>query len=327
MGDFKYILSSFVLIVLINFQSFANDYQFELSLKGQWKFSIGDNKDWAQPQFNDNGWDNIRVPARWEDEGYRGYNGFAWYRKAIRIPSAFKNRSVYLELGYVDDVDEVYFNGEKIGQTGTFPPNYETAYNAFRKYLIPFNLINMNGDNIIAVRTYDAQLEGGIVRGEVRLVAGDIAIIPEISMNGYWDFELGKQPGSSYRIMVPGEWENLGFFNYDGYAVYSKTVDISAEMAGKKLIFLAGRIDDDDQFFINGVKIAQTGDYTGATNPLMYNEFRNYFIPENVVKPGKNTVVIKVYDRMGEGGIVEGNLGFISQEKFIEYWQMKRYDK
>jgi hypothetical protein len=318
-----YILT-FVMVFGISFQSFGNGYYYELSLEGYWKFSIGDNQEWSKRLFNDDNWSEIKVPARWEDEGYRGYDGFAWYRKQIRIPSVFKNRNVYLELGYVDDVDEVYFNGEKIGQTGTFPPIYETAYNSFRKYLIPYYLLNITGENTIAVRTYDAQLEGGIIRGKVRLVAGDIAVVPEISLNGYWNFELGRTAGESHRIIVPGEWENQGFFNYDGYAVYSKTVNIPEELANKKLIFLAGRIDDDDRLYINGQLIAQTGSYEGGANNEMYTEFRNYFIPKNVVKPGENMVEIRVYDRMGEGGILEGNVGFITQKKFIEYWKMKR---
>jgi sialate O-acetylesterase len=96
------------------------------------------------------------------------------------------------------------------------------------------------------------------------------------------------------------------------------------KLANKKLIFMAGRIDDDDRFYINGELIAQTGNYEGGANTEMYTEFRNYFIPENVIKPGENTVTIKVYDRMGEGGILEGNVGFITQEKFIEYWNMKK---
>lgn len=319
----SYILT-FVMVLGLSFQSLGNDYYYEISLKGQWKFSIGDNQQWAGRLFNDGEWSEIRVPARWEDEGYRGYDGFAWYRKNVRVPSVFKNRNVYLELGYVDDVDEVYFNGEKIGRTGSFPPGYQTAYNSFRKYVVPHYLINISGDNTIAVRTYDAQLEGGIVRGDVRLVAGEIAVLPEISLNGYWNFELGRTAGESHRIIVPGEWENQGFFNYDGYAVYSKTVNIPENLAKQKLIFMAGRIDDDDRFYINGELIAQTGNYEGGANAEMYTEFRNYFIPENVIQPGENTVTIKVYDRMGEGGILEGNVGFITQEKFIEYWKMKR---
>jgi len=61
----------------------------------------------------------------------------------------------------------VFFNGVKIGFSGGFPPNYYTAWNAEREYRIPNELLNYNGDNVIAVRIYDKGGEGGIYSGEV----------------------------------------------------------------------------------------------------------------------------------------------------------------
>ncbi|MDA3929534.1 MAG: glycoside hydrolase [Prolixibacteraceae bacterium] len=305
----------------------AESYYDEISLQGKWKFSIGDDMQWAEKKYDDTSWDNIYVPSRWEEQGYQGYNGFAWYRKNVVIPKSFQNRIVFIELGYIDDVDEVYFNGELIGRSGSFPPFSETAYNSFRRYSIPKHLININEDNTIAVRAFDSQLEGGIVRGNVRIVAAEIAIEPDINMNGQWDFNTGIKPNNSGRILVPGNWENQGFFNYDGFAVYYKTVNVSSQLANQKLIFIAGRIDDDDQLFINGKFIGETGDLNGNYNTDMHLEFRNYFIPEGVIKSGKNYIEIKVLDRGGEGGILEGTIGLISQKNFIKYWRMKRQRK
>jgi sialate O-acetylesterase len=96
-------------------------------LKGTWSFSIGINSDWISPGYNDSNWETIRVPSSWEDQGFNGYNGYAFYRKKISIPSEQKGRMLYLNMGYIDDVDEVYLNGHKIGSTGGFPPNYVTA--------------------------------------------------------------------------------------------------------------------------------------------------------------------------------------------------------
>lgn len=313
-----------LVIVLLTTNASAN-YTEEIRLNGKWKFSIGDDLLWAKPAFDDSEWDVINVPDRWEEEGYQGYNGYAWYRLKVVVPQNFNNRNIYLELGYIDDVDEVFFNGQKIGQTGTFLPNFSSAYNAYRKYQVPSNLIWFGKPNTIAVRVYDAQLEGGIVRGNLKLVAGDIAIIPDLSLNGIWNFNLGKEVKQiSETILVPGAWENNGYNNYDGYAVYSKIVDVSANLANTKLIFLAGRIDDDDQLYVNNQFIGETGSYEGGYNTERHLDFRNYFIPDGVVKPGKNLIVIKVVDRGGEGGIIEGNIGFITQENFIKYWRMKR---
>ena len=298
---------------------------YEIGLKGYWLFSIGDDVDRALVNYNDANWEKVYVPARWEDQGYRGYDGFAWYRTKVGIPDKLQNREVFLELGYIDDVDEVYFNGVKIGQTGSFPPSFSTAYNAKRRYQVPAALINYNNDNLIAVRVYDSQLEGGIVRGDIKLTFGDVAITPDIDMSGIWHFNTGKEPiAGEQKIIVPGAWENQGYNAYDGYAVYSRVVEVPVKLANQKLILIAGRIDDDDQLYINGQFIGETGNYHGANNTDMYREFRNYFIPDGIIKPGKNLIVIKVVDRGGEGGIIEGNVGLITQENFIRYWRLRR---
>lgn len=304
-------------------QSSNND----IDLRGNWKFSIGDNQEWASPAFNDNDWELMKVPARWEEQGYQGYNGYAWYRTSCFIPNNFDERIVYLELGYIDDVDELYFNGVKVGQSGSFPPNFETAYNAFRKYIIPSKLIKIGDKNHIAVRTYDVQLEGGIVRGNVQLVAGDITVHPDIDMSGIWNFETNKFGDDGETILVPGKWENQGYFDYNGIVSYTREFSISSEMLKNRYIFMAGRIDDDDMFYVNGVFVAQTGDFNNRHNTNMHTEYRNYFIPDGLLKEGKNIIEIKVIDRGGEGGILEGAIGLITQDRFIEYWNRKRYER
>jgi len=307
----------------------ANNYYKELSLQGNWSFKIGDNSDWSKASYDDQNWKKIDVPSSWEDEGYQGYDGYAWYRRQIVIPVSVKDRKLTMELGYIDDVDEVFFNGTKIGQSGSFPPYYSTAYNAFRAYEIPLNLVNYDKPNCIAVRVYDAQIEGGIVRGEVRIGISDIAIIPDINLNGTWNFNTGRDvnESKSQKIVVPGRWENQGFYKYDGYAVYSRTFTCPTTLTNKKMVLLAGRIDDFDQVYINGKLVGQTGDYENRKHSDKYSEFRNYFIPTGFLKAGENTIVIKVYDEQGEGGIIEGTVGLITQDKFINYWKTNRKER
>lgn len=316
-----------ILFLLIAYfgKSVSGNKTAEIELKGYWKFAIGDEIKWAEENFNDSSWDDIYVPSRWEDKGYRGYDGYAWYRKKITVPQYLSEREVYLELGYIDDVDEVFVNGVKIGQSGSFPPNFLTAYSASRSYRIPASVISFGSENTLAVRVYDSHLEGGIVRGNVKLVFGIPDVIPDIELNGYWHFNTGKDPiAGAKQILVPGAWENQGFYNYDGYAVYSKVIELPEKLLTHKLILMAGRIDDYDRLFINGQFIAETGDYLGKKNTDMFNEFRNYFIPDGVLKPGKNLIVLKIFDRGGKGGLLEGNIGLITQEKFINYWQRRR---
>jgi len=155
------------------------------SLKGNWAFSIGINDEWISPKFDDSGWETVRVPSPWEEQGFNGYNGYAFYRKKLTISSSYKGRMLYLNMGYIDDVDEVYFNGKKIGSSGTFPPNYSTAFNAERIYYIPEELISFDNQNQIAVKVYDAIADGGIVSGEPGLYGGKASVNLDINLRAH----------------------------------------------------------------------------------------------------------------------------------------------
>ena len=297
----------------------------EKNLNGMWKFRIGDNMEWASSNYDDSRWNLIKVPDRWENEGYPGYDGYAWYRTTLIVPASMQQQSIILEMGYIDDADEVYFNGTLIGKTGSFPPHFSTAYTALRKYQVPGNLIHFGEKNVIAVRVYDAMLDGGIIAGDLKIYTTGLLPPFDINLAGTWQFNKGRSydENRTNPILVPGAWENQGYNDYDGYAVYSKKIEISGKLASQRLVLLAGRIDDADMVFINGKYIGQTGKF-GENNGNIYQEFRNYFLPPNTLKPGENLLEIRVYDSGGYGGIYEGPVGIMTQDKFREYWKAKR---
>jgi len=305
-------------------------------LEGKWQFSIGMNEEWASPKFNDSSWESIRVPSPWEDEGYNGYNGYAFYRKKITVSSKYKDRMLYLNLGYIDDVDEVYFNGNKIGSTGSFPPNYSTAYNAERIYYIPAEYINFDGSNLIAVKVYDSEGEGGIVSGDIGLYGGKTAANLDVNLQSTWKF----QPGDDFRrkesdfddsgwseIFVPGKWEDQGYRDYDGYAWYRKSFEFHTTTGNEKMVLLMGKIDDIDQVYINGTFVGSTGTFPSrsreeASTGQEWEAFRGYYIPDGLLKKNqKNVIAVRVLDTGGDGGIYEGPVGLITQTKYIEYWR------
>jgi len=305
-------------------------------LEGKWQFSIGMNEEWASPKFNDSNWESIGVPSPWEDEGYNGYNGYAFYRKKITVSSKYKDRMLYLNLGYIDDVDEVYFNGNKIGSTGSFPPNYSTAYNAERIYYIPAEYINFDGSNLIAVKVYDSEGEGGIVSGDIGLYGGKTAANLDVNLQSTWKF----QPGDDFRrkesdfddsgwseIFVPGKWEDQGYRDYDGYAWYRKSFVFHTTTGNEKMVLLMGKIDDIDQVYINGTFVGSTGTFPSrsreeASTGQEWEAFRGYYIPDGLLKKNqKNVIAVRVLDTGGDGGIYEGPVGLITQTKYIEYWR------
>ncbi len=316
-------------------------YKSLMNMEEQWKFSLGNRPEWSSPTFNHSDWDEVYVPSPWEAQGFNGYDGFAWYRKFITISANHQKESLVLELGYIDDVDEVFFNGERIGGSGQFPPNFATAYTARRMYPIPEKLIHYNRGNLIAVKVYDQQLEGGIVRGDVRLLAEINPLKTFLDLQGEWNFRTGDNMDWRYytgseegwrKIYVPGAWENQGYKGYDGYAWYQKTFVANDNFKLDRVVLLVGKIDDLDEVFVNGIKIGQTGFMEPERQQQHYAEaykqLRAYLVPEGLIKLSKtNTIQVRVSDFYQEGGIVEGPIGFIKQRDYIAYWRNKKMDR
>jgi len=136
-------------------------------LPERWRFALGDSSVYSDPSFVDTSWALINVPSPWEDEGYPGYDGFAWYRTSFAVDEALLDKRFYLFIGKIDDADEVFLNGTRIGATGGFPPKATTAWDRQRIYPVPAGLLRQK--NIIAVRVYDMMIAGGIVAGTIGL--------------------------------------------------------------------------------------------------------------------------------------------------------------
>lgn len=144
-------------------------------LDNQWKFTTGDDSTWKRLAFNDSKWSNARIGEVWENWGFPNYDGFAWYRKQVVIPSklkkeAQKNGGLILNLARIDDADYTYFNGTLIGKTGEMPPAYMGKYDVDRVYTIPANLVLWDKPNTIAVRVYDDAGGGGIYGNDISLM-------------------------------------------------------------------------------------------------------------------------------------------------------------
>jgi sialate O-acetylesterase len=148
----------------------ADEFQPDFSIAGLWKFSTGDDPSWSRPEFDDRKWQNIYVPAFWETYGMPEYDGFGWYRTKFILPANLVGARLILLLGKIDDLDETYLNGRRIGRTGTITSNDEQyirgdEYNTLRAYTIPNEILGSGGENTLAVRVYDGRLHGGIYRG------------------------------------------------------------------------------------------------------------------------------------------------------------------
>ncbi len=315
-------------MIILVFQSGnvdAGNIKTLMNLKGNWKFSVGDDMTWAESNFDDSNWENVFVPKSWESNGFENYNGFAWYRKSFKIDKTLSQKYFYLNMGYIDDVDEVYFNGKLVGATGDFPPLVKTAYKIPRVYMIPTDLLRRNKKNTIAVRVYDEFSVGGILSGNIGLFVNTDQERMEIDLTGYWDFEWSKEVDKgnlnciTYRegkILVPGFWESLGYNGLDDLAKYTKEFEYPlSHDIWNKCLFL-GIIDDLADVYFNGTRL----EWNELNKRMIHRKsnhmtFRIYDIPPKLIKLGRrNKIEVIVTDNGGPGGIYKGPIGIASME-------------
>ncbi len=107
---------------------------------------------WARPEFDDSSWKTLKLPNTvqqlWPDT-----NGIYWLRKTVDIPAAWAGKDLTLSLGPVDDFDETYWNGEKVGS--------DVLWNKAREYTVPARLVSP-GRTVITIRCTDDHGNGGL---------------------------------------------------------------------------------------------------------------------------------------------------------------------
>ncbi|HEX9108726.1 MAG TPA: sialate O-acetylesterase, partial [Longimicrobiales bacterium] len=134
---------------------------------------------WADPALDDASWATLRVPGMWENAGYPGLDGVAWYRTTFELSAAEAAQPVTLALGPIDDDDITWVNGVEVGRTA--------GYNIPRNYTVPAGALHA-GRNVVAVRVIDYGGGGGITGpGPIELRVGS----DHRSLAGDWKFKVG----------------------------------------------------------------------------------------------------------------------------------------
>ena len=186
-------------------------------IAGPWRLRTGDDPRYATREFDEDTWETVAVPKPWEDAGHPDYDGYAWYRTRFSLPPLPAGRTAYLELGKVDDVDETFLNGVKLGQTGSFPPNYRSEWQAYRHYRVPVDALNWGGENVLAVRVYDGAGPGGIwsMRRDAPPAHWVVAGAPR-----WWTVALINWEDEPRQLTVPLGTLGIGGAKFDAYDVW-----------------------------------------------------------------------------------------------------------
>lgn len=98
------------------------------SLDGLWRFHIGDNPAWADPNFDDSTWPLIRSDAPFTKQGYPAFTGYAWYRFKVDVPG--DGRPAALLLIRIANGYQLYINGKFIGSGGSATPTRDPLFAA-----------------------------------------------------------------------------------------------------------------------------------------------------------------------------------------------------
>ena len=98
-------------------------------------------------------------------------------------------------------------------------------------------------------------------------------------------------------MRLPHEWQATGM-KFNGAVWFRKTIDLPASMVGKDLMLNLDKVDDYDTTYFNGQKVGGIG----LETPNPFFAFRSYKIAASLVKPGRNIIAVRVFDRIGGGG-------------------------
>lgn len=147
------ILTSVILFLATTFCSAKPQFGNALLFNNDWRFTLADVKDGANPTLDDSKWQSLDLPHDWSVKGVyspdkascQGYlpGGIGWYRKTFIVPASDKNNKVFVYFEGVYNRSEVFINGNSVGKR----PN---GYISFMYDLTPY--LKFGEKNVLSVR-------------------------------------------------------------------------------------------------------------------------------------------------------------------------------
>lgn len=260
----------------------------------------------ASPEIDDHEWDAVALPHRTWDTAQPSNSVYGWYRLHFIPHPDFAGSDMVLKLGVIDDADETYCNGASIGGTGAFPPQFRSAYNVDREYVIPAALLHYGEDNVIAVKVFDGIGTGGLLgapRLGYRLSPVDEWLFQACGTDGQADlsapdlddqaWDRAPMPDDAWDARQPGDdvfgWYRLHF--------------VAPERPELPRALDLGIVLDADEAYLNGRLIGSTGSFPpdardSGSEPRLYAP-----PPDAVAWGGENVLAVKVFNGAARGGI------------------------
>ncbi len=147
---------------------------------------IGTREKWQSPETQTGDWKSIDLPGAIE-RVEPDFDGIMWFRREVEIPEAWAGKELVMRLGNIEEMDETYFNGERIGAT--------PFTRIKRAYTIPAAHVKA-GRAVITVRVYDRNRDSGMVGDIDKPGQGlELALKAQpkeaaLNLGGTWQYKL-----------------------------------------------------------------------------------------------------------------------------------------
>ncbi|HWJ54797.1 MAG TPA: plastocyanin/azurin family copper-binding protein, partial [Vicinamibacterales bacterium] len=99
-------------------------------------------------------------------------------------------------------------------------------------------------------------------------------------------------------LEVPGSWESRGLTAFDGVVWFTREIHWPAGWTGPAAIRF-GRLGNIGEVWVNGTSVAAAAvDPTAGRSPQVFE------VPDGVLKPGPNTITVRIQNLRGDGGFL-----------------------
>jgi len=112
--------------IVVSQDSFKNEEQ-AIELINGWKYHAGDNPAWADPTFDDNGWETVHTWVNPNKLLGDGWEGIGWFRLHLAVSASLWNKPLALHL-YQRGASEIYLDGVQIDKVGQVRGEEADAY-------------------------------------------------------------------------------------------------------------------------------------------------------------------------------------------------------
>ncbi|MCB0685313.1 MAG: ThuA domain-containing protein, partial [Saprospiraceae bacterium] len=153
--------------------------------------------DYSPDEINTSDWKNLETPMRWSKTSARelhDFDGIVWVRTEFNLPEKLAGRSGVLSLGPIDDTDDTYVNGVRVG-------GMTRKWNDERNYRIPAKILR-KGKNQITLKIADSGGRGGIYgeKEQLKIIIGE----EEINIAGVWKYMIEEKFRPDLEVFAEG---------------------------------------------------------------------------------------------------------------------------